>query len=819
MSNIKFTELVADTSPTSDDLIVTVNDPAGVPANRKVTLSNAITKAHGLADSTVIGVASGVLTSGVDVAVVDGGTGASTAVGARTNLGLVIGADVQAYDADLTAIVTAFVPASAVGPSSFDFYENTVNGTNKITLIVPASISLDKILTLPEATDTLVGKATVDTLTNKTIDANGTGNVISNIEVADLAGTAVVTAAEGLASSNNDTSLPTTAAVIAGLDAKQPLDTDLTTIAGLTATTDNFIQSKASAWSSRTPTQVTADLIVMTGDAGAGGVKGLVPAPAAGDAAASKFLKADGTWTIVPGGGGTGDVVGPASSVDNTIVRFDGTTGKLIQGYISGAPTISDIGAVIINNTLEVVNATSSAFACGLNGATNPSLRVDNSTASQITGISIIGGSAAGPNTQIQSISSGLDAGISIIGKGTGNVGLYCAGLGDISFVTNSSTRVQINSFSVDMYPLLSAKAGIDSGSTGLTTGTVNLYGQTSGKTTITVPAVAGTVTFTLPVNAGSASQFLQTNGSGVLSWATASGSGDVSKVGVPVDNQVGVWTGNGTIEGDVAFTFDTLTDVLYVGGTIELGHATDTTLSRVSAGQLAVEGINILMNGGALGTPASGTLTNCSGLPLSGVVDSISEALGVGTIELGHATDTTIARVSAGVVSIEGINILTVAGGTLTGALTLGENTSIALDPAGSADGKYTGTTISGVAGYAQSFGDLVYLSAVDSRWELCDANAASAAAGDSRGIIGIVVSAGAADGSACIILLNGIIRADLKFPTMTINAPMYVSETAGAITGTVPVTTDAVMRPVGFAITADELRFDPSSDYATHT
>lgn len=44
------------------------------------------------------------------------------------------------------------------------------------------------------------------------------------------------------------------------LDAKQPLDADLTTIAGLTATTDNFIQSKAGAWASRTIAQVMADL-------------------------------------------------------------------------------------------------------------------------------------------------------------------------------------------------------------------------------------------------------------------------------------------------------------------------------------------------------------------------------------------------------------------------------------------------------------------------------------------------------------------------------------------------------------------------------
>lgn len=41
---------------------------------------------------------------------------------------------------------------------------------------------------------------------------------------------------------------------------------------------------------------------VMVGDSGSGGVKGLVPAPGSGDAAANKFLKADGTWAVVSSG-------------------------------------------------------------------------------------------------------------------------------------------------------------------------------------------------------------------------------------------------------------------------------------------------------------------------------------------------------------------------------------------------------------------------------------------------------------------------------------------------------------------------------------
>lgn len=153
-----------------------------------------------------------------------------------------------------------------------------------------------------------------------------------------------------------------------------------------------------------------------------------------------------------------------------------------------------------------------------------------------------------------------------------------------------------------------------------------------------------------------------------------------------------------------------------------------------------------------------------------------------------------------------------------LSGTATLAENSSIALNPAGSADGKYSGITVTATAGYTQSFGDVVYLDPTDSRWELCDANSAAGADGDSRGIVGIVVSAGT-DGNPCTILLQGIIRADAAFPTFTVNNPVYISETAGAATQTQPTTTDVVIRVIGFAITTDEMYFAPSPDYITHT
>jgi hypothetical protein len=107
-----------------------------------------------------------------------------------------------------------------------------------------------------------------------------------------------------------------------------------------------------------TATQATAILNNVVGDSGSGGTKGLVPAPGAGDAAAGKFLKSDGTFAVPPGTGGglTADSVSaPVFAADaGSNDTYVATLSPVPSGYTTGThyrfkANTANTGAATIN--------------------------------------------------------------------------------------------------------------------------------------------------------------------------------------------------------------------------------------------------------------------------------------------------------------------------------------------------------------------------------------------------------------------------------------------------------------------------------------
>ena len=116
-----------------------------------------------------------------------------------------------------------------------------------------------------------------------------------------------------------------------------------------------------------------------------------------------------------------------------------------------------------------------------------------------------------------------------------------------------------------------------------------------------------------------------------------------------------------------VAVAVATKYDSTDLGVTIQAYDADLTTWAGVTPGTGVATALAInvgsagspVVNGGALGTPSSGTLTNATGLPVAGITPSTSTALGVGSIELGHASDTTLTRPAAGRMAVEGKEVM----------------------------------------------------------------------------------------------------------------------------------------------------------------
>ena len=130
-------------------------------------------------DSETLDIAGG---TGIDTS----GSGNTLTVAIDSTVATLTGSQTLTNKTLTTPIVNAGLQLKngATSAGFVEFFEDSDNGTNKATLIGPASTA-DVTITLPAATDTLVGKATTDTLTNKTLTSAVLNGTISGTSIKD----------------------------------------------------------------------------------------------------------------------------------------------------------------------------------------------------------------------------------------------------------------------------------------------------------------------------------------------------------------------------------------------------------------------------------------------------------------------------------------------------------------------------------------------------------------------------------------------------------------------------------------------------------
>ncbi len=587
-----------------------LSSTAGI-TNTQLAGSIAASKLIGTDITTVGTITSGVW-SGTTIALVNGGTGATTPAAARTNLGLAIGSDVLAYRTFGTAAnssTTDFVTANASITSAtktkltYDAKGLITAGADATTADIAPSTDRNYVTdaqksgvlsntsginTGDETASTIKSKLAITNLSGSntgdqtitlTGDVTGTGTGSFTSTVTKINGTSLSTLATGILKNTTSTGVPTIA--IAGTDYQLPISLTTTGSSGTATFTSNTLNI---------PTYTLAGL----GGIGLSGLSATAPL---------SYNNGTGAFSIPAA---TSSANGYLSSTDWS--TFNNKQAALTAGAGSG---ISISGGTISATGLTTSNLSSTA------GITNAQLASSTTT----LGSTLM--SLGGTVTSVTGLSSVSSTGFT--GALTGNAstattlatarninGTAFNGSADITIIADAGT---LSGTTLKSTVISSSLTGVGT----ITSGTWNgsTLAVAYGGTGVTTSTGSGNVVLStspnlVTPNLGTPSSATLTNATGlpIATGVSGLGTGIVSFLATPTSSNLISAVTDETGTGALVFA-NTPTLVSPV-----IGAATGTSLSltgTLSAGTSSVTSSTISGNetvGGTLGVTGATTLT-----------------------------------------------------------------------------------------------------------------------------------------------------------------------------------------------------------------